>query len=89
LVIDTTTSAVAQSQDLSRRAAAAGIDYLDAPVSVTGQNHAGGNRTVMVGGDRQAFVRALALLESIAPTFAMSGLAVSERRRNSQINRSM
>ena len=30
------------------------------------QNHAGGNRTVMVGGDREAFVRALPLLELIA-----------------------
>ncbi len=88
LVIDTTTSAVAQSQDLSRRAAEAGIDYLDAPVSVTEQNHAGGNRTVMIGGDREAFVRALPLLESIATHVryvGASGLGTAAKLINQSI----
>jgi 3-hydroxyisobutyrate dehydrogenase-like beta-hydroxyacid dehydrogenase len=85
LVIDTTTSAVAQSQDLNRRAAEAGIDYLDTPVSLAEQDPARGNRTVMVGGDQGAFVRALPLLESIAAHVHYVGatVAVSGRRRNS------
>jgi 3-hydroxyisobutyrate dehydrogenase-like beta-hydroxyacid dehydrogenase len=88
LVIDTTTSAVAQSQDLSRRAAEVGIDYLDAPVSLTEHNYGRGNRTVMVGGDRGAFVRALPLLESIATHVhyvGASGLGTAAKLLNQSI----
>jgi 3-hydroxyisobutyrate dehydrogenase-like beta-hydroxyacid dehydrogenase len=70
LVIDMTTSTVAESRELARRATERGVAYLDAPVS---RGNGSGTLTVMVGGDPSAFERARPLLEVIAATVCFVG----------------
>jgi 3-hydroxyisobutyrate dehydrogenase-like beta-hydroxyacid dehydrogenase len=66
LIVDTTTSAVAQSRDLARQAAERGLDYLDAPMSIAQQGDAAETLTIMTGGEPRAFERARPLLECFA-----------------------
>jgi 3-hydroxyisobutyrate dehydrogenase-like beta-hydroxyacid dehydrogenase len=68
-IIDMTTNTVAHSRDLARRAAACGVEYLDAPVSRGGR----GALTVMIGGSSAGFERARPLLETIAETVCFAG----------------
>jgi 3-hydroxyisobutyrate dehydrogenase-like beta-hydroxyacid dehydrogenase len=66
VVLDTTTIGVSQSRALGRAAQAAGISYLDAPVSIIRPIDAPATYTYMVGGDEDAFRRARFVLDSIA-----------------------
>jgi len=65
LVVNTSTITPAQSIALAKRAAAAGIEFLDAPVSGAVHGAVAGTLTVMVGGSETAFARARPLLESL------------------------
>jgi 3-hydroxyisobutyrate dehydrogenase-like beta-hydroxyacid dehydrogenase len=66
LIGDLTTISVAQSVALAALAAAKGVDYLDAPVSVSQRPDVGGSLTIMVGGEQGAFARAKPLLDCLA-----------------------
>jgi len=63
--------------DVSRRIGAAFADagrvMLDAPLSGSPITVEGGKASIMVGGDRQAFERALPVLEAIGPTVTYIG----------------
>jgi len=65
VVIDTSTSSAALSQRLAAMFGARGAAYLDAPVSGAVEGAKAGTLTIMVGGDRAAFQRALAILRCI------------------------
>jgi 3-hydroxyisobutyrate dehydrogenase-like beta-hydroxyacid dehydrogenase len=65
-VIDTSTIAPDAARTLAARAAAAGVAFLDAPVSGGEQGAVDGTLSIMVGGDAAAFARA-------APIFAAIG----------------
>lgn len=66
LVVDMSTIAPATARVLAARAAAAGVAFLDAPVSGGEQGAVAGTLSIMVGGDADAFARA-------APIFAALG----------------
>jgi 3-hydroxyisobutyrate dehydrogenase len=66
LLIDTSTIAPAAARRLAERAAADGVDMLDAPVSGGEGGAVAGTLSIMVGGRREAFERA-------APIFAAIG----------------
>jgi 3-hydroxyisobutyrate dehydrogenase-like beta-hydroxyacid dehydrogenase len=66
LVVDTSTIAPRAARALAERAAAVGVDFLDAPVSGGQQGAVAGTLSIMVGGRRDAFERA-------APVFAAIG----------------
>lgn len=63
LIVETSTIGPAQSQSLAEHCAAAGVIYIDAPVSNGLEAAAAGTLTVMVGGERSAFDRALPILQ--------------------------
>jgi 3-hydroxyisobutyrate dehydrogenase len=65
LVVDTSTIAPAAARRLAARAAADGVDFLDAPVSGGEQGAIAGTLSIMVGGRREAFDRAQAVLAAI------------------------
>jgi 3-hydroxyisobutyrate dehydrogenase len=65
LVIDTSTIAPAAARRLADRAAAAGVDLLDAPVSGGEQGAVAGTLSIMVGGRREAFERAAPIFDAI------------------------
>lgn len=73
LVIDTTTITVPLSRRLHELAAAAGIDYLEAPVSGAPHGAEAGTLTVMAGGDEAVFARARPLLECIGENIRLIG----------------
>src|SRR5262249_6613873 len=58
LVIDTSTIAPDVARSLAERAAARGVDFLDAPVSGGQQGAVDGTLSIMVGGDAGAVARA-------------------------------
>jgi 2-hydroxy-3-oxopropionate reductase len=70
LVVDTSTIAPRAANALATRAAAVGVDFLDAPVSGGEQGAVQGTLSIMVGGGREAFDRA-------APIFAAIGRAAT------------
>jgi 2-hydroxy-3-oxopropionate reductase len=70
LAIDMSTIAPAATRALAARAAAAGVAFLDAPVSGGEQGAIAGTLSIMVGGERAAFERA-------APVFAALGRQVT------------
>ncbi len=65
LVIDTSTIAPDVARGLAERAAAAGVDFLDAPVSGGQQGAIDGTLSIMVGGDAAAVARARPVLDAI------------------------
>ena len=65
LVIDTSTIAPDVARSLAERAAARGVDFLDAPVSGGQQGAVDGTLSIMVGGDAGAVVRARPVLDAI------------------------
>jgi 3-hydroxyisobutyrate dehydrogenase len=64
-VVDMSTIAPATSRNLEKRALGQGVAFLDAPVSGGTQGAEAGTLTVMVGGDADAFERALPVLEAM------------------------
>ena len=65
LVIDTSTIAPDVARALAERAAASGVDFLDAPVSGGQQGAIDGTLSIMVGGAADAVTRARPVLDAI------------------------
>jgi 3-hydroxyisobutyrate dehydrogenase len=65
LVIDTSTIAPDVARALAERAAASGVDFLDAPVSGGQQGAIDGTLSIMVGGSADAVTRARPVLDAI------------------------
>ena len=68
LVIDSSTIAAATSQKVAKAAEAAGITFIDAPVSGGTGGAIAGTLTFMVGGDTAALERARPCSKKWAPT---------------------
>ena len=75
MVIDMSTVAPACEREIAARLAAAGVDYLDAPVSGGEPGAVEGTLTVMVGGDEAAFARARPLFEALGKRITHMGAA--------------
>ena len=66
LILDTSTIAAATAQTLASRAEAAGLGYVDAPVSGGAAGAASGSLLMMAGGKAQDIDRATPLLDALA-----------------------
>jgi 3-hydroxyisobutyrate dehydrogenase-like beta-hydroxyacid dehydrogenase len=78
--IDMSTVSPAASREIARQVEAKGAQMLDAPVSGSVITLEEGKLSIMVGGDRQTFERALPILQAIGPKVThvgANGLAVS------------
>jgi 3-hydroxyisobutyrate dehydrogenase len=75
LVIDASTIAPQAERQIAGRLAAAGVDYLDAPVSGGEPGAVDGTLTIMVGGAEPVFKRALPLLEILGRRVTYMGAA--------------
>ncbi|KAG5176722.1 NAD binding domain of 6-phosphogluconate dehydrogenase-domain-containing protein [Tribonema minus] len=75
LLIDSSTIAPAASAALAARAAAAGVDMVDAPVSGGVPAAAAGTLTFIVGGTQPAFERAVPLLNAMGSRALLCGSA--------------
>ncbi|AVO42593.1 3-hydroxyisobutyrate dehydrogenase [Simplicispira suum] len=73
LVIDSSTIAAATSQKVAKAAEAAGIAFIDAPVSGGTGGAIAGTLTFMVGGDAAALERARPLLEKMGANIFHAG----------------
>ncbi|WP_406625542.1 3-hydroxyisobutyrate dehydrogenase [Acidovorax sp. SDU_ACID1] len=73
LVIDSSTIAAAASQKVAKAAEAAGIDFIDAPVSGGTGGAIAGTLTFMVGGSDAALERARPLLEKMGKNIFHAG----------------
>ena len=73
LVIDSSTIAAATSQKVAKAAEAAGIDFIDAPVSGGTGGAIAGTLTFMVGGTAPALERARPLLEKMGANIFHAG----------------
>ncbi|GAD24554.1 3-hydroxyisobutyrate dehydrogenase [Acidovorax sp. MR-S7] len=73
LVIDSSTIAAATSQKVAKAAEAAGIDFIDAPVSGGTGGAIAGTLTFMVGGSDAALERARPLLEKMGKNIFHAG----------------
>jgi 3-hydroxyisobutyrate dehydrogenase len=73
LVIDSSTIAAATSQKVAKAAEAAGITFIDAPVSGGTGGAIAGTLTFMVGGDQAALERARPLLEKMGANIFPAG----------------
>ncbi len=65
LILDHSTLGVSTAKRLAEQAAAAGVWYLDAPVSGGTAGASAGTLTVMVGGEKSAYERALPALQAV------------------------
>jgi 3-hydroxyisobutyrate dehydrogenase-like beta-hydroxyacid dehydrogenase len=80
IYIDMSTVSPAASRDIALQVEAKGARMLDAPVSGSVITLEEGKLSIMVGGEREAFERALPILEAIGPKVThvgANGLAVS------------
>jgi 3-hydroxyisobutyrate dehydrogenase len=80
IYIDMSTVSPAASRELAQRVEAKGAQMLDAPVSGSVSTLEEGKLSIMVGGQRSAFEKALSILEAIGPKVTHvggNGLAVS------------
>ena len=75
VLVDTSTVAPGTARRLAEVCEPHGVTVLDAPVSGGEQGAVDGSLSVMVGGDREAFVRVLPLLEVIGATIEHVGQA--------------
>ena len=75
VIADTSTLSPLAARDFAARAAAAGIAYLDAPVSGGPAGAAAGTLTVMAGGEAAALDRARPVLDRIAARIMHVGAA--------------
>ncbi|MDY0106962.1 MAG: NAD(P)-binding domain-containing protein, partial [Giesbergeria sp.] len=73
LVIDSSTIAAATSQKVAKAAEAAGIDFIDAPVSGGTGGAIAGTLTIMVGGSAAQLERARPLLEKMGANIFNAG----------------
>ncbi len=65
IIVDMSTIAPIMSRKIAERAAAKGVYFLDAPVSGGSMGAVNGTLTIMVGGEREAFEKALPVLENM------------------------
>ena len=77
LLIDFTTSSPALAEEIAETAAAQGVEALDAPVSGGDVGARNAGLSIMVGGSRAAFDRALPLLKALGKTVVHQGRAGS------------
>lgn len=77
LIIDMTTSSPSLAASLYGKARAAGLDLLDAPVSGGDTGARNGSLSIMAGGDREAFERALPLFSVLGKNIVYMGPAGS------------
>jgi 2-hydroxy-3-oxopropionate reductase len=75
LAIDMSSIAPATARELAARAAAAGAEMLDAPVSGGDKGAIAGTLSIMVGGSEAAFDRALPILQAMGKTIVHVGPA--------------
>ena len=75
LAIDMSSIAPSTARELAERAAAAGAEMLDAPVSGGDKGAIAGTLSIMVGGTAAAFERALPILEAMGKTIVHVGPA--------------
>lgn len=73
LIIDMSTIDPAVARQLAERASAEGVDLLDAPVSGGASGARDATLSIMVGGSRAAFDRALPLLRALGQTVVHCG----------------
>lgn len=73
VLIDNTTSSAVAARKLHDAARTQGVHFLDAPVSGGQSGAENGRLTVMVGGDRQAFDRAVSVIEAYARAVTYMG----------------
>jgi 3-hydroxyisobutyrate dehydrogenase len=77
LVVDMTTSEPSLAQEIARQAAAKGVGALDAPVSGGDVGAKNAKLSIMVGGDKASFERALPLFEKMGTNIRHLGPAGS------------
>ena len=77
LVIDMTTTSPRLSQRIYTEAADKGLPALDAPVSGGDTGARAGTLAIMVGGDREAFERAVPIFEAMGKSIRYMGVAGS------------
>jgi 2-hydroxy-3-oxopropionate reductase len=75
LAIDMSSIAPSTARELAERAAAAGADAIDAPVSGGDKGAIAGTLSIMVGGTEAAFGRALPILQAMGKTIVHVGPA--------------
>ncbi len=81
LVIDMSSISPAATADFAERVNILGCDYLDAPVSGGEPRAISGELTIMVGGPKPAFERAMPLFEAMGTTITLIG----ERNGDGQV----
>lgn len=74
-VVDMSTAPASLARDLASRFAAAGADFLDAPVARTQQAAIDGNLSIMVGGEAEVLERVRGVLLRMGPDVAHCGPA--------------
>jgi 2-hydroxy-3-oxopropionate reductase len=77
LAIDMSSIAPSTARELAERASAAGAEMLDAPVSGGDKGAIAGTLSIMVGGDEEAYQRALPILQALGKTIVHVGPAGS------------
>ena len=77
LVIDMTTTSPRLAQRIYTEAASKGLLALDAPVSCADTGARAGTLSIMVGGDREAFERAVPIFEAMGSSICYMGPAGS------------
>jgi len=75
LAIDMSSIAPSTARELAERAAAAGAEMLDAPVSGGDKGAIAGTLSIMVGGTDEAYERALPILQALGKTIVHVGAA--------------
>lgn len=85
LLIDHTTASAAVACEVAEAASARGVDFIDAPLSGGQAGAESGQLTIMVGGDPEAFSRALPLLDCYAKASTRIG-PVGDGQRAKMVN---
>jgi 3-hydroxyisobutyrate dehydrogenase-like beta-hydroxyacid dehydrogenase len=73
VLVDHTTASAELARELAEQSAAAGVDFLDAPVSGGQAGAENGKLTVMTGGNEAAFDRAKPVIDSYARACVLMG----------------
>jgi len=73
VTVDMTTSRPSLAREIHRRALERGLHALDAPVSGGDVGARAGTLSIMVGGERKAYERALPLLQAMGGTIVLQG----------------
>ena len=73
VVIDMSTISPSAARRIAAKLAEKGVDFLDAPVSGGQKGAADGSLTIMAGGKKSAFLRALPLLQTMGKTITHVG----------------